>query len=92
MVYIPLIFLTNNCLTTYVKCCKIDVKNFEWERKIMAKAFVENINGAPTLVINDKPYFGNAITIANNRDGELKLDEEYLKNLGQSGIKIFSLI
>ena len=58
----------------------------------MAKAFVENINGAPTMVIDGKPYYGSAITIANNRDGELKLDEEYLVELGKSGVKVFFLI
>ena len=58
----------------------------------MAKAFVKNINGTPTLVIDEKPYYGNAITITNNRDGELRLNEEYLENLGKSGIKIFFLI
>ncbi len=58
----------------------------------MAKAYVETINRIPTLMIDGKPYFGNAVTVASNRDGILKLDEEYYRNLGKAGARIFFLI
>lgn len=58
----------------------------------MAKAYVENIKGIPTMVIDGKPYYGSAVTIANNRNGELVLDEEYLRNLGKSGVRVFFLV
>ncbi|MBQ7033226.1 MAG: hypothetical protein IJN25_06170 [Clostridia bacterium] len=58
----------------------------------MTKAYVETLDGIPTLMIDGKPYFGNAVTVASNRDGILKLDEAYYRNLGLSGARIFFLI
>ncbi len=58
----------------------------------MAKAYVETKNGVPTLMLDGKPFTGNVVTIASNRDGIPKINEPYFKRLGEAGVRLFFLI
>ena len=58
----------------------------------MAKARVENYNGSPAIMIDGVPYPPMMATIRTKNVKELKMDEEYYRELGKSGIKIFFLI
>ncbi len=49
-------------------------------------------NGSMAIKHGDKIYPPMMATIANVDNGEYKIDKEYLKRLGESGIKIFFLI
>jgi len=56
----------------------------------MAK--VENYNGYPAIMVDGKPYPPMMATIRTNNRDHMVIDEEYYKNLGKSGIKIYFLI
>ena len=56
----------------------------------MAK--VENYNGYPAIMVDGKPYPPMMATIRTNNRDHMIIDEEYYKNLGKSGIKIYFLI
>ena len=56
----------------------------------MAK--VENYNGYPAIMVEGKPYPPMMATIRTNNRDHMIIDEEYYKNLGKSGIKIYFLI
>lgn len=69
----------------------------------MAKAVVENYNGYPAIMIDGKPYPPMLGTVSchvgtETVEGQKKqlydvaFDEEYLKRLGESGVKVFFLI
>ena len=58
----------------------------------MTKAKVEKYNGAPSIMIDGVPYPPMMATVRTNKITELAVDEEYYKELGKSGIKIFFLI
>lgn len=58
----------------------------------MAKARIENYNGSPAVIINGKPYPPMFVTVRNNNYDSMKVDAEYYRNLGKSGIKIYFLI
>lgn len=49
-------------------------------------------NGSMAISHNGKIYPPMMATIANVSNGEYKIDREYLRNLGESGIKIYFLI
>ena len=53
----------------------------------MAK--VENYNGYPAIMVDGKPYPPMMATIRTNNRDHMIIDEEYYKNLGKSGIKIY---
>lgn len=55
-------------------------------------AEVKNHNGRPAIFIDGKPYAPMMATLRTNNRENLVLDEEYMKRLGESGIKIFYLI
>lgn len=57
----------------------------------MKNVKIENINGSPAVVVNGKVYPPMFMTIATTdiASGKLKLDYEYFKRLGESGVKIF---
>lgn len=60
----------------------------------MTTAEIKVFNGYPTIFINDEPYpFSQSATIRsyNYVEGKDKvvIDEEYIENLGKSGIKLF---
>lgn len=56
----------------------------------MAK--VDNYNGYPAIIVDGKPYPPMMATIRTNNRDSMVIDEEYYKNLGKSGIKIYFLI
>ncbi len=56
----------------------------------MAK--LENYNGYPAIMVDGKPYPPMMATIRTISGDKLMVDEEYYKNLGASGVKIFFLI
>ena len=56
----------------------------------MAK--IENYNGYPAIMVNGEPIPPMMATITNITGDELRIDKEYYKNLGKSGIRIFFLI
>lgn len=56
------------------------------------KAKVENYNGSPAIMIDGVAYPPMMATIRTNQWGEVKLDKEYYKRLGESGVRIFFLI
>ncbi len=56
----------------------------------MAK--VENYNGYPAIMVDGKPYPPMMATIRTNNRDHMVIDEEYYRNLGKSGIKIYFLI
>ena len=56
----------------------------------MAK--VENYNGYPAIMVDGKPYPPMMATIRTNNRDHMVIDEDYYKNLGKSGIKIYFLI
>ena len=58
----------------------------------MAKARVENYNGAPALTIDGKVYPPMYMTVRTIDDRTLYIDDEYFKNLGEAGIKVYFLI
>jgi len=60
----------------------------------MAKAVLENYNGSPAIMIDGKPYPPMMATIRTSSQDRksVVLDEEYFRNLGNSGIKIYFLI
>ena len=69
----------------------------------MAKAILENYNGAPAIMINDKPYppmmgtitcFVGTETVEGQAYKEygIELKEDYVKRLGDSGVKIFFIM
>lgn len=53
---------------------------------------VSDYNGSPAILIDGKPYPPMMATIRTNGIDKTHIDEEYYKNLGNSGIKIFFLI
>ena len=55
-------------------------------------AEVKNHNGRPAIFIDGKPYAPMMATLRTNNRENLVLDEEYMRRLGESGIKIFYLI
>lgn len=57
----------------------------------MKNVKIQEVNGSPAVVINGKVYPPMFMTIATTdiESGKLKLDYEYFKCLGESGIKIF---
>ena len=55
-------------------------------------ARVENYNGYPAIMVDGKPYPPMMATIRTNAIDSMKIDKEYYRNLGKSGIKIFFLI
>lgn len=58
----------------------------------MATAEILNHNGTPTIFIDGKPYGPMMATIrTSTKDGRV-LDEDYYRNLGKSGIKLFFVI
>lgn len=58
----------------------------------MAIAKIENYNGAPAVIIDGKVYPPMMGLIRTSLNGKRILDEEYYRNLGKSGIKIFFVI
>lgn len=58
----------------------------------MATTKILNYNGRPAIMIDGKPYPPMMATITTTKDNKRYLDEEYYKNLGKSGIKIFFVI
>ncbi len=58
----------------------------------MAKAKVENYNGSPAIIIDGKVYPPMMATIRMTNVSDMKVDREYYRNLGKSGIKIYFLI
>ena len=58
----------------------------------MTKSKIENYNGMPAIMINGTPYPPMMATIRTNNRDSMIIDEEYYKQLGKSGIKIFFLI
>lgn len=58
----------------------------------MAKAQVQSYNGVPTIFIEGKPYGPMMATVRTSLNGGRVLDEEYYRNLGESGIKLFFVI
>ena len=58
----------------------------------MAVAKVEQYNGMPAIIIDGKPYPPMMATIRTNNRTSMVIDEEYYRELGKSGIKIFFLI
>lgn len=58
----------------------------------MAVSEIINYNGYPALFIDGKVYPPMAATIRNNMHGKVRIDKEYYRALGKSGIRIFFLI
>ena len=58
----------------------------------MTKARIENYNGYPAFVIDGKVYPPMAATIRTIQFDNVCIDEDYYRELGKSGIKIFFLI
>ena len=55
-------------------------------------ARIEKYNGYPAIIVDGKPYPPMMATIRTNNVTSMKIDKEYYRNLGKSGIKIFFLI
>ena len=55
-------------------------------------ARVESWNGSPAIMIDGVPYPPMMATVRTNQFGVVRLDKEYYRRLGQSGIRIFFLI
>lgn len=55
-------------------------------------AEVREYNGRPAIFIDGKPYPPMMATIRTIDDHQLRVDREYYRQLGQSGIRIFFLI
>ena len=55
-------------------------------------ARIEKYNGYPAIMVDGKPYPPMMATIRTNNVTSMKIDKEYYRNLGKSGIKIFFLI
>ena len=51
-----------------------------------------NHNGSPAIEHNGKIYPQMMATICNINKGKYIIDKEYLKNLGESGVKVYFLI
>ena len=58
----------------------------------MAKAWVQDYNGSPALMIDGKPYPPMYATIRTINGEEMVIDEEYYRRLGECGIKVYFLI
>lgn len=58
----------------------------------MAKARIENYNGAPAVMIDGKAYPPMFATIRTNNRDHMLIDSDYYRSLGESGIKIYFLI
>lgn len=58
----------------------------------MADARIENYNGSPAIMIDGKAYPPMMATIAMTNGKDVRVDGEYYRNLGKSGIKIYFLI
>lgn len=58
----------------------------------MATAELRRHGGVPTIFIDGKPYGPMMATIRTSLNGDRILDEEYYRNLGQSGVKLFFVI
>lgn len=58
----------------------------------MAVAQIQTYNGTPTIFIDGKPYGPMMATIRTSLDSGRVLDEEYYRNLGKSGVKLFFVI
>jgi len=55
----------------------------------MSYSKVENYMGSPTITVDGKPLPPMAMTITTQFKSRQELDLEYIKKLGQSGIKLF---
>ncbi len=55
----------------------------------MASAFIKKLNGKNVIEIDGKLFNGAAATVCNNRNGNIMVDENYYRNLYNSGIKLF---
>ena len=58
----------------------------------MADAKILRYHGMPAIVIDGKPMPPMMATIRTNAHNDIKVDPEYYRNLGKSGIKIYFLI
>lgn len=58
----------------------------------MTKARIENYNGYPAFMIDGKAYPPMTATIRTIQFDNVQIDEEYYRELGKAGIKIFFLI
>ena len=58
----------------------------------MAVAKLQSLGGVPTIYIDGKPYGPMMATVRTSSDGGRILDEEYYRNLGKSGIRLFFVI
>ncbi len=58
----------------------------------MGVAEIRQHNGRPAIFINGKPYPPMMATVRTLEDDRLVVDQEYLRRLGESGVRIFFLI
>lgn len=58
----------------------------------MPQAYIKDYNGYPALFVDGKPFPPMMATIYSRKDDEVIMKEEYYKNLGESGVKVFFLI
>ena len=58
----------------------------------VSQAYIKDYNGYPALFVDGKPFPPMMATIYSRKDNEVIMKEEYYKNLGESGVKIFFLI
>ena len=58
----------------------------------MAAAKLQSLGGVPTIFIDGKPYGPMMATIRTSTDNGRILDEEYYRELGKSGIRLFFVI
>ena len=60
----------------------------------MATTVISDYHGRPAIMIDGKPYPPMMVTVStlDKKTNKKILDEEYYRNLGKSGIKIFFLI
>ena len=58
----------------------------------MSIAKVENYNGYPAIMVDGVAYPPMMATIRTNMKDHIKIDREYIRELGKAGIKIFFVI
>ena len=58
----------------------------------MAKAYVENYNGYPAIMIDGKPYPPMLATIYTRKNGEIVVNHDYYNQFGKAGVKVYFLI
>ncbi len=59
----------------------------------MIKAEIKKVGGYPAIVIDGKPYPSTQmITITSKKDDKIVLDKDYVKQVGQAGIKVFFIV